>query len=443
MPDIDPAALSRQDSVSGPSATAVASSKSLAMAAPAAQKAGKSVNTAQRIDLEPLYTALKSAVGEYWGEYKDSISLFVMGHLNQTELCFRIDHFITIDPSTEHKHNQLMSGIYGNVTRDLPDQGVASWVSANDKPTSISKPVSGDAAEQRLKTEVMQLPARDRRRLKDIPDSDPYESYNNAIVDYDRAKQIKLPDVVPASAGGLNKTNWELEIRKRYTQPLASETGEFPDTETLQNRLTPICYGEGIVNGSGTDTSVAAYMTVATETFVKEVLSNIFSRTRSNGPNYIMTAQYKRQLEREEEAWLRGEVLKNGNGMLPVEEKAARERRPLGMGDFRLALEMGVSHLGQMPLTVQRIMSGYLEGELGMDSDGHDDDGDGEEMGEGGGGGALEPLNLDVNGVNGASNGNTDDSREMDDSDWGWEGGGPADREALDELLDDCLAIGL
>ena len=30
--------------------------------------------------------------------------------------------------------------------------------------------MAGDAAEQRLKTEVMQLPARDRRRLKEVPD---------------------------------------------------------------------------------------------------------------------------------------------------------------------------------------------------------------------------------------------------------------------------------
>jgi transcriptional coactivator HFI1/ADA1 len=48
--------------------------------------------------------------------------------------------------------------------------GVAPWVSANDKPTALSKPIAGDAAEQRLKAEVMQLPARDRRRLKDIRD---------------------------------------------------------------------------------------------------------------------------------------------------------------------------------------------------------------------------------------------------------------------------------
>jgi transcriptional coactivator HFI1/ADA1 len=91
--------------------------------------------------------------------------------LNQLELSARIDCFIvTPAGEIEHLHNQLVSAIYGNVTREMPDHGVASWVSANDKPTAGagSKPVTGDAAEQRLKTEVMQLPSRDRRRLKDL-----------------------------------------------------------------------------------------------------------------------------------------------------------------------------------------------------------------------------------------------------------------------------------
>ena len=95
----------------------------------------------------------------------------LLGQLNQEELSARIDDFlITPAGEIEHLHNQLIAGIYGNVTREMPDQGVASWVSANDKPTTGagSKPVSGDAAEQRLKTEVMQLPSRDRRRLKDL-----------------------------------------------------------------------------------------------------------------------------------------------------------------------------------------------------------------------------------------------------------------------------------
>lgn len=71
---------------------------------------------------------------------------------------------------TTHYHNQLIAAIYGNVVRDLPDHGVAPWVSANDKPMVLSKPVTGDAAEQRLKVEVMKLAARDRRRLKEVPD---------------------------------------------------------------------------------------------------------------------------------------------------------------------------------------------------------------------------------------------------------------------------------
>ena len=68
----------------------------------------------------------------------------------------------------EHLHNQLLIGIFFNAGRDPPEPGVASWVSANDKPVVSSKPTAGDAAELRLKNEIMQLPARDRRRIKDV-----------------------------------------------------------------------------------------------------------------------------------------------------------------------------------------------------------------------------------------------------------------------------------
>lgn len=95
------------------------------------------------------------------------------GHLNQDEFSSRVDHFLSSDPKIEHLHNNFLCAIIGNLTRDLPDHGVANWVSANDKLTVVSKPASGDAAEQRLKTEIIQLPARDRRRLKLIPEVRP------------------------------------------------------------------------------------------------------------------------------------------------------------------------------------------------------------------------------------------------------------------------------
>ena len=96
--------------------------------------------------------------------------MYGVGQLNQDELAIRTDHFLTTDPAIEHLHNQLIAGVLANVNRDPPEPGVAPFVSANDKPVVISKPVAGDAAEQRLKTEVMQLPARERRRLKDVPE---------------------------------------------------------------------------------------------------------------------------------------------------------------------------------------------------------------------------------------------------------------------------------
>lgn len=91
--------------------------------------------------------------------------------MNQAELSSRIDPFL-LTPTGEvaHLHNQLIMAIMANTTREMPDLGVASWVSANDKPTAGvgSKPVTGDAAEQRLKAEVMQLPNRYRKSLKDL-----------------------------------------------------------------------------------------------------------------------------------------------------------------------------------------------------------------------------------------------------------------------------------
>ena len=134
-----------------------------------------------------------------------------------------------------HLHNRLIVAMYANVTRDLPDQPVASFVSANDMPTNVSKPVSGDAAEQRLKMEIMQLPLRDRRRLKDIPEvrvdvprahintwgrgadlevqSESVDVYANMLANYQLAKTMKVPAAGPVSAGGMNKTSGGSPVR--------------------------------------------------------------------------------------------------------------------------------------------------------------------------------------------------------------------------------------
>lgn len=81
MPDIDPSSLSRP--AAGQSTTPIAY-----------QHAGslKGTKTSQiipaRIDLEPLYTALKAAIGsEKWTTYKTAVAEFVLGAYEKRANC--------------------------------------------------------------------------------------------------------------------------------------------------------------------------------------------------------------------------------------------------------------------------------------------------------------------------------------------------------------------
>ncbi|MCJ1473389.1 transcriptional coactivator hfi1/ADA1 [Lambiella insularis] len=443
MPDIDPAALTRTDSFVQPFAPSALSTKLNGINTLSAQKAAKAASTVQRIDLEPLYTNLKAAIGEHWSEYKEGVSSFVLGQLNQDELSLRTDHFLTVDPSIEHLHNQLVAAIFANVPRDPPDAGVAPWVSANDKPTTQPKPISGDAGEQRLKSEIMQLPARDRRRLKEITDGDQLDPSIAAMTEFHLAKQFRISEAVPTSAGGFNKTNWDLEIRKRYSQPLASETGEFPDADAIQGRMVPICYEESLPNGCAP--TCAGFMATATENFIKEVLSAIYTRTRSNMPggsvNSILTNRFKKQLLREDESACRGDLARTpGSGLLPTEVKEAASRMPLGMHDLRLALTIGDCGLGQFPNIIGKVMNGFHEGEWEEYQKRKREDEAAETVEEE----KRRERRIQDNkeGTNGANGVIEDDDMGDEDEDWGWEGGSSADRNQLNALLDECLATG-
>lgn len=213
--------------------------------------------------------------------------------------------------------------------------------------------------------------------------------------------------------------------------------------------MLPICYETGLVSGHAPDASY--FMSVATETFIKEVLSSIFSKTRSNGPGalgsagtgggatWIQSHKYRTQLEREEEAFLRGEVLRDKNGLLPTEAKAASERGALGMADVRTALEMGDCGLGQMPVVVQQIMLGYREGEL----EAWDDFSwpEGYDVGRT----VAAVIDEDIimggmNGVHGANGLKEDQDLPAEVDDFGWEGSEIESKIALDNLLDSCLS---
>lgn len=276
----------------------------------------------------------------------------------------------------------------------------------------------------------MALLPRDRRRLKaiisDKPEEDTTLTKKHHFEEQYHATKIKAPESTPSTAAGLTKTNWELEIKKRYAQTLFAESLEFPDPNTVLARMVPICYEESV--GAGTTPHCAEMVVSASEVYLKTFLGDIFNRTRSNGPRYengagggILTSTYKRVLIREEDDVKVGRLARNrDDNLLPAESFEAKMRKPIGMNDLKFASRIGPTPWNGMPLLGMQVNEAPTENEY--------DDWVTEKDARG----------LNSNGI--LDNGVVDDM-DVDDDDYGWEGTGMGERDALSSLLDECLAV--
>ena len=189
-------------------------------------------------------------------------------------------------------------------------------------------------------------------------------------------------------------------------------------------------------------------MSVATENFVKELLTQLFSRTKCNGPGesgsagfgvgtgWIQTHRYKRQLGREEDAVLRGDINRDKSGLLPVESKAASERGPLCIADVRVALEMADPGILQYPIVATQILHGYRDGELTHLTDYSWVDGKAppRNIGE------LSTVTIASADARELLNGYAD-PMDIDSEPW-WDGTEDQELDFLDGVLDSCMTVG-
>ncbi|CAK1366808.1 uncharacterized protein RHO25_011543 [Cercospora beticola] len=368
-------------------------SPSLTKATPATIKYGISAATVpptgrtlvERINVEPIYAQLKAALGDQWSDYKATIAAFILGSLNQAELSWVLQPLLTTLPlaSTDlsrptasilQLHNQLITAIYANTLRDAPASEVAPWVVATDKPSSTSKSSgagggANDKTEERLKREIMNIHPRDRQRIKSLKDEPTKAAKDDGlrqVLEYANELAVKPPGTgqgpneSQTTTPGLARSNFDIEIQRRYAQPLASEQLEFPAPNDLQNKIEPICYEQGLTGGvqQGMLQGCAELVEQACEVYIKEMLSAFLGHSRSNavGKDGVQTHKFKRQLRREEDDADRGVLQRNAGGMLPVEMQMQAQRAPLRMADMRLALGLSDSFLKQDRFLEEQIM---------------------------------------------------------------------------------------
>lgn len=451
-----------------------------------------------RIDTEPIYTALKAALGEGFGTYRDAVAGFVLGEwlvykaaltwliillgkLNQAELTQNLSKLLSQAPSastststeskeaklisTLHLHNQLICALHANIFREPPPDTIAPWVLAPDDAANLTQHSKSGAAggaaneaEERLKREVMALSARDRRRIKNLKDSgeqkDGLESRDSGPlaenIIYNQALTVPTSAIdaeasILEGKGSLAKTNWDVEIKRRYAMPLAAETLEFPSRTEIQSRIEPICYEEGVGLTANTPLSTstlqscAELVETATEMFVKEVLERWIYSTRTNGEGMPMTSTFKSQLRKEEDAVERGELAKTAAGLLPCEAEVAAHREQLSIDELRLSLRLDNARLPLDPFLVNRVL-----GDVDVDMDAYDvpTPEDGHDIGAAAGSVLANGAAI-ANGVKeGTALPDGGDLMVVDEEDWGWNGAGQEDRDALIGVLDSALTVG-
>ena len=276
----------------------------------------------------------------------------------------------------------------------------------------------------------MAIHARDRRRIKTLKEGG--KAVNDGFTemqDYKHELAVKPPDIAPQSAGGITRTNWDIEIRRRYAQTLAEETLEFPTQTDMQNRIEPMCYEEGLTGGAaqGALQACAELMEQATEVYLKEMIGEIYAHTRSNGEGCVQTNRFKRQYRKEEDDADRAIVQRTPAGFLPVEMEVQAKREPLGMEDVRLAIQLADTYMRQDPFLRQNaVLHRYPD--------------------------LRQSEGPRVNGIfakptmNGSltkgERAGVEDAPGVEDTEWTWRGGTKAETDALMGVLDDCLAVG-
>jgi len=295
------------------------------------------------------------------------------------------------------------------------------------KPPTTSS--AGDKVDERNKREVMFLSARDRRRIKSVKDGekDPIatdlERYRESMEAVPSSAAGGAKNTTTAAASSLSKTNFDLEIKRRFALPLAAETCEFPLRADIQSRIEPIAFEEGLSGGvaSGSLSACAELVETATEMYVKEQLAMLFSVSRSNGEGMVQTRRYRRQLRREEQMEDHGEMQRNNLGLLPVEADALTRREPLAIEDLRLAVRLDGGRMKD------RFLADRILGDTHMDVEVDERN--------------TEPLNLRVNG-HAEPGRNDNDAMDIDGGDLGWQGAGQGERNALMDVLAGALAVG-
>ncbi|KAK9472612.1 transcriptional regulator of RNA polII, SAGA, subunit-domain-containing protein [Dipodascopsis tothii] len=230
---------------------------------------------ARRIEIEPIISDFRKMLGDRWPRYRDVITGFLTGRLTRKEIEAELGELL--DKSMVRTHNQFLLASLANAFRDSPasTSGLLAWNKRSKDAPSKAR-FAGDPVLARLKSEIMGFTPRERRRLKAITrDAGKKGAVPSTIV---LTRQAKVPRLPTLKEKEKQKTNISQDILQSYQAPLAAESFELPDADTLSTRILGIAYEHGLVDGIAKDVPDAVL--AGLEYHLRDFLQQIFDRVR-------------------------------------------------------------------------------------------------------------------------------------------------------------------
>lgn len=269
-------------------------------------------------------TEFRNVMGANWDRYRDVITHFLTGKLTRLELEEELQHIL--DKKTLRLHNKFLLANLTNALQESPANGgsLKGWTRGSGSNKGFGHQADSEVA--KLKSDIMGLSVRERKRIKAIAKDTTKPSNPSTIVstrqamlpripllnDHNTAngttanntatasnantkdsrdKSVAMADDSKSKSSSSNPQVWTQDITHSYDAPLLTDTYELPDASALGVRMLGVSLEHGLLQG--VDTESTEIMLAGLEHYLKDLIQQAFERVkrRGQGQDEVITAE--------------------------------------------------------------------------------------------------------------------------------------------------------
>lgn len=249
----------------------------------------QTIHGSKRVEVESLAFELRSKLGNNWDKYQATIASFLIGKLSRTELSTCLQNLLT-DSRLIKMHNQLLLANMVNALRDSNSDSPSIEKNSKYSFGSSSKKVVKKGMKQsnqyeKLKKDVMNLPIRERYRIKTITrDSGKQKMANSSLTLTRQALLPKIPFSSDKEKMMSNVIEWTQDVNHGLHTPLDIETFSLPEQDALKTRILGIAREHGITGPLSNDAAELLYHGL--ETYLKNIVEAAIDTVRYRKRRY-------------------------------------------------------------------------------------------------------------------------------------------------------------